>query len=88
MNIGGSGGKIYDSLYEMVIGSGMSELTGSLEVGVTRVEYVENCCVGGWDTWIGSSCTDAGRGRFFVLGTDRDDAAVSKIVATFLSDAM
>ena len=83
LNIGGLGGLIYDLLYGVVIGSGMSALDGGSGVGVTGVEYVVNCCVGGWGTWIGASCTDAGCGIFFVLGTGGDDAAVSKIVARF-----
>ena len=46
------------------------------------------CCgffVGGWGTWIGDSCIDSGCGIFFVFVTGRDDAAVSNIVASFLS---
>ena len=87
MNIGGLGGLSYDSLYGMVIGAGISALSGGSGVGVTGVEYVATCCVGGWGTCIGASCTDAGCGIFFVLGTGRDDADVSNIVARFLSYA-
>ena len=39
-----------DSLFGVVIGAGMSALAGGYGVGVTGVEYVANCCVGGWDT--------------------------------------
>ena len=66
----------------------MSALAGNSGVGVTGVEYVVNWGVGDWGTWIGASCTDAGCGRFFVLGTGRDDTAVSNIVARYLSAAM
>ena len=41
---------ISDSLYGMVTGAGMSEFSGGRGVGVTGVEYVEKCCVGGWGT--------------------------------------
>ena len=50
MNIEGLGEIISDSLYGMVIVEGMSALAGGPGVGVTGVEYVENCCVGGWGT--------------------------------------
>ena len=59
LNIGGLDGMSSDSLYGMVIGAGMSSLAGSPGVGVNGVEYVDNCCVGGWGTWIGAGCTDA-----------------------------
>ena len=41
---------ISDSLYGMVIGAGMSALADGPGVGVTCVEYVDNCCVGDWGT--------------------------------------
>ena len=75
---------ISDSLYGVVTGAGMSALAGGPGFGVTGVEYVENFCVGGWGTCIVASCTDSGCGNFFVFGTGRDDADVSKIAATFL----
>ena len=48
MNTGGLGGLSSDSLYGMFINAGMSAFAGGSEVGVTDVEYVENCFVGGW----------------------------------------
>ena len=71
----------------MVIGEGMLALYGGSVVGVTGVEYVANCFVGVWVTLIGASCNDAVCGRFFLFGTGNDDAAVSNIVASFLSAA-
>ena len=85
LNTGELCGLSSDSLYWMFIGSGMSVLAGGPGFWVTGVEYFENFCVGGWVTWISASCTGAGCGRFFVFGTGRDDAAVSKILASFLS---
>ena len=58
------GGLSLDSFYGMVIGAGISALSGGSGVGVTGVEYVANCFVGGWGTLIGASCTDAGCERF------------------------
>ena len=69
----------------MVIVAGITVLAGGSVVGVTGVEYFSNFFVGVWGTLIGASCTDTGCGRFFVLGTGRDDADVSNIVANFLS---
>ena len=77
---------ISGSLYVIVNWAGMLALARGPGVGVIGVECVDNCCVGGWATWIGASCTDSGCGIFFVFGTDRDDATASKIVARFLSD--
>ena len=44
------GGLSSDSLYVMVIGAGMSSLSGGSGVGVTGVESAENFFVGGWGT--------------------------------------
>ena len=85
LNIEGLGEIISDSLFGMVIGEAMLELARGNGFGVTGVECVENCCDGGWDTWIGASCIDASCGRFVVFGTSRDNSAASKIVARFLS---
>ena len=83
LNIGGLGGLSSDSLYVMVIGSGMSVLAHWSGVGITVVEYIVNFCVGGWVTRIGASCTGASCGIFFVFRTGRDDATVSDIVEIF-----
>ena len=87
LNIGWMDGSSSDSLYGMVIGAVMLVLVGGSGVVVTGVEYFVTCFVGVWGTWIGASCTYAGCGRIFVFGTGRDDDAVSKIVAIFLSAA-